>query len=63
MLRYWTKIKLAVRKSIPLRTFLFYKKSIIFIVRLSHETHYERTLEYTHFYERFGRNREESLQE
>jgi hypothetical protein len=44
---------IGVRKSIRLRTFIFYNKSIIFIVHLSLKIYYERTLKYTHFYERF----------
>jgi hypothetical protein len=47
------RFKYLVRKSILLRTFILDKKSIIFIVHLSSETYYERTLKYTHFYERF----------
>jgi hypothetical protein len=36
--------KFNIRKSIRLRTFVFHKKSIIFIVRLSLKTNYERFL-------------------
>jgi len=31
-----------------------YKKPIIFVVRLSLKTNYERPVKYIHFYERFG---------
>lgn len=48
-----------IRKSIRLRNFLSYKKSIIFTVRLSFKINYERTLKYTNFYERFWWNNRE----
>ncbi|QJX74699.1 hypothetical protein FDZ14_00340 (plasmid) [Priestia megaterium] len=41
-----------IRKSIPLRTFILDKKSIIFIVHLSPEINYERLFETLYFYER-----------
>ncbi|RFB21788.1 hypothetical protein DZB87_23865 [Bacillus sp. ALD] len=45
--------KYQVRKSIPLRTFILYKKSIIFIVRLNLKMNYERLMKCIKFYERF----------
>lgn len=42
-----------VHKSIRLRTLLLYKKSIVFIVRLSAKNNYERSFGFIHFYERF----------
>ncbi len=50
------KIARTDRKSIPLRTFLLYKKSIIFIVRLSFKKNYERLPKFMNFYERFKSN-------
>ncbi|XIG94868.1 hypothetical protein C1N86_28720 (plasmid) [Priestia aryabhattai] len=44
----------SVQKSILLRTFILYKKPIIFVVRLSLKANYERSIKYIHFYERFG---------
>lgn len=44
--------KNTVRKSIRLRTFIFYKESIILIVRLSFKIDYERIIKPKHFYER-----------
>jgi len=45
---------IGVRKSIPLRTFILYKKSIIFKVRFCCKINYERPLDFTYFYERFN---------
>jgi len=42
-----------VHKSILLRTFLLYKKSMIFIIRLSLKINYERLIKFIHLYERF----------
>ncbi|MFE8064828.1 hypothetical protein DUD79_26110 [Priestia aryabhattai] len=49
----WNTIKFAVRKSIRLRTFLLYRKPVIFIVRLSLKINYERLLKTLHLYELF----------
>ncbi|OVE34240.1 hypothetical protein CCZ20_27605 [Priestia aryabhattai] len=55
MYKFSNNTKYIVHKSILLRTFRLYKKSIIFIVRLSYKFNYERSLKNEHFFERFGR--------
>jgi hypothetical protein len=42
--------KYTVHKRIRLWTLVLYKKSIVFIVRLSFKIKYERTLKHVHFY-------------
>jgi len=51
--KFNSNTKYIVHKSILLRTFLFYKKPAISIVRLSFKINYERLLSYLHLYERF----------
>ncbi|AYE53855.1 hypothetical protein OEA_29900 (plasmid) [Priestia megaterium NCT-2] len=45
--------KYFVRESIRLRTFILYRKPIIFIVHLSLKLNCERLLKTAHLYERF----------
>jgi hypothetical protein len=52
ILKFSNRFKYLVRKSILLRTFLLYKKSIILTVRLTQITKYERPFKYMHLNER-----------